>query len=940
MLGFSEKLAFRLTFACLGALGLLAANTPIAHAQGCSTPDSTCTFSLCKTPASGANGLLWGELEAVDGGVLPADRDTTDFDQVGDFEVNPYWISLDVENGWVATVAGRRLQLWNAVANPAAPFSTSDEGFRQLGLTWTADAHAFYIFEDVDMPPGNSNLVAVVGRYGIGLAVFDIRDKEEPEVIYQDHGNGRWGTHVYATTIGGRHYAFVGADQQGGVFAYDLTTADGLASRCTEAQPSGSSPCPGVYLGKIGSRNLVRSVDGAGNFIAVSSGVSPKGFDIWNVSNPASPTLVMNGLSADSVYALAMWQQGSSYYLAARTFSQARIYNVSCITSGSCALGAALWTGSMPNTTSSLVTFSRSGSIPFLYFGDAADCQIGNQNEWLYDVSSPAAPRDITPPGTVTIGGRTVSYWGWYYRRNGVFGYNRVAPRMGKFQGDYFYRAAHSIFDIHRRVGPSAPVAGFSWNPTEVYPGTSVNFTDQSSGLPTSWSWQFQPDGDPATSTVQNPGSVEFASAGTKTVQLQASNLVGADVQQQNLTVLPPEPVVAGVTASPNPALLCQPITFSATGVTGQPPLSYGWIVRDAQGGVVTTGGNLNPFVWTSVPTTPTTTTYRAEVTVTNNADTDSAQSPVVVLNALPALPAEGSFLPTYDGQPNPPSSGTVQFHVAAAGATEWNWRFGDDPDGGPQGDGYLGWSSNPSSGPNPLHTYSAPGVYSVQVKVRNCTEPERESGVTSVDVEDTTPLQAEFQASIFCQIGVCFADPGQSINFVDSTVGSPDFWDYDWNGDGVFEDINHPTPVSTHSYGTAGLYFPRLRVRRGQAQNVYLSHPTINVGSATADPSITVSGPGSGLTNQPLTFSAVTDDCPATLNAWVWTTGGGGGVSTDNSITITWTTPGSKTVTATNPGCLGEQGLLNVLINTGNILFADGFESGDTSAWSETVLP
>ncbi|MBP6876235.1 MAG: S8 family serine peptidase [Candidatus Eisenbacteria bacterium] len=71
----------------------------------------------------------------------------------------------------------------------------------------------------------------------------------------------------------------------------------------------------------------------------------------------------------------------------------------------------------------------------------------------------------------------------------------------------------------------SAPVAAFSGTPLSGNTPLTVVFTDQSSGSPTSWSWNF---GDGGTSTAQNPSHV-YTSEGSFTVTLTATNACGSD---------------------------------------------------------------------------------------------------------------------------------------------------------------------------------------------------------------------------------------------------------------------------------------------------------------------------------------------------------------------------------------------------------------------------
>ena len=73
------------------------------------------------------------------------------------------------------------------------------------------------------------------------------------------------------------------------------------------------------------------------------------------------------------------------------------------------------------------------------------------------------------------------------------------------------------------------PVADFSASATTIYEGDTVNFTDQSTGNPTSWSWAFN-GGSPSSSTAQNP-SVTYNTVGTYAVELTATNAAGSDTE-------------------------------------------------------------------------------------------------------------------------------------------------------------------------------------------------------------------------------------------------------------------------------------------------------------------------------------------------------------------------------------------------------------------------
>ncbi len=84
----------------------------------------------------------------------------------------------------------------------------------------------------------------------------------------------------------------------------------------------------------------------------------------------------------------------------------------------------------------------------------------------------------------------------------------------------------------------TGPTADFTGSPTSGDIQLTVQFTDSSTGSPTSWSWTF---GDGGASTAQNP-SYTYVAAGTYTVSLTVSNADGSDTLTRNGYITATEP--------------------------------------------------------------------------------------------------------------------------------------------------------------------------------------------------------------------------------------------------------------------------------------------------------------------------------------------------------------------------------------------------------------
>jgi PKD repeat protein len=84
------------------------------------------------------------------------------------------------------------------------------------------------------------------------------------------------------------------------------------------------------------------------------------------------------------------------------------------------------------------------------------------------------------------------------------------------------------------------PLPGFTADKTNICAGECVAFTDQSSGSPSSWLWNFQGAAS-SNSAAQNPASVCYPIAGIYPVSLTATNANGSNTTTQNgyITVNP-----------------------------------------------------------------------------------------------------------------------------------------------------------------------------------------------------------------------------------------------------------------------------------------------------------------------------------------------------------------------------------------------------------------
>jgi len=226
----------------------------------------------------------------------------------------------------------------------------------------------------------------------------------------------------------------------------------------------------------------------------------------------------------------------------------------------------------------------------------------------------------------------------WTYTMGGaIHSESWGSPSIGSDGTLYVTSYDGTLYAFH---DPPAPVAAFT---SDVQTGTAplnVTFTDMSTNVPTSWSWDFG-DGDTTNATKQNPVHT-YATAGTFTVKLTATNAGGSGSKEKAayITVSAIAPVAAFTYA---PTSDTTPLAVRFTDVsTGTPPLTWAW---DFNHDGVTDSTEQSP-----VYTYATAGRYSVKLTVTNTAgssmaiqniavsETDPVAAPEFPTMALPAV--------------------------------------------------------------------------------------------------------------------------------------------------------------------------------------------------------------------------------------------------------------------------------------------------------------
>ena len=391
-----------------------------------------------------------------------------------------------------------------------------------------------------------------------------------------------------------------------------------------------------------------------------------------------------------------------------------------------------------------------------------------------------------------------------------------------------------------------APVAGFSSNVTSGCAPLTVQFMNQSTGTVDAFSWSF-PGGNPGSSSEENP-VVTYDTPGTYTVELEVSNGAGNSIISQTDYIIVNTVPDAGFTGS----ITGTSITFTntSTGATGfswdfgdgngandtNPSHDFGMdgmytvtltaenecgtttqtqtfeIVTEPLAGFnadVTTGcadltvnftdqssGNTTSWLWTFEGGNPGSSTeqnptvlydtpgdYNVTLVATTSAGSNTyTQNQFIIVTTVPSV----GFSTTTNGA-------TVNFLNSSVGATSYLWDFGD---------------TNFSVDPNPEHTYTNDGDYTVTLTAINeCGET-----TTTQNISVVSFPAAVFSADITTGCGPL------AVNFTDLSTGNVSAWSWTFpGGSPSSSSFQNPDVV----YGTAGTYSVTLEVTNAAGTDI-----------------------------------------------------------------------------------------------------------------------
>ncbi len=414
---------------------------------------------------------------------------------------------------------------------------------------------------------------------------------------------------------------------------------------------------------------------------------------------------------------------------------------------------------------------------------------------------------------------------------------------------------------------PDAPVAAFTQSTASGDAPLTVQFTNQSSGNITGYSWDFG-DSSPL-STDKNPSHI-YSAIGTFAVKLKVSGPGGTSEAQSTVTSTKPiAPPVAAFTVAPNSGTA--PLTVQFTNQSTGESLTYSWDFGDS----TSASTDANPSHTYAIPGA-----YPAKLTVTNAAGSNTSAPQTITVNAAPVAPVASFTMDTNTGT----APLTVTFTSTSTG--DFNtlmWSFADSANN------VLGTANTPSTS----FTFPTAGTYTATLKVDGLAGSNTSAPQTiTVNAAPVAPV-----ASFTMDTNTGTAP--LTVNFTSTSTG--DFDTLAW----TFADAsNNPigtanSPTTSFTFPAVGTYTATLAVSGSGGSNTSAPQ-TITVNAAPVAPlaSFTMDT-NTGTAPLTVNFTSTSTGDFDTL-AWTFADASNNPIGTANTPSTSFTFPAVGTYTAT----------------------------------------
>ncbi|MDF2187531.1 PKD domain-containing protein [Paraflavitalea sp. CAU 1676] len=394
-----------------------------------------------------------------------------------------------------------------------------------------------------------------------------------------------------------------------------------------------------------------------------------------------------------------------------------------------------------------------------------------------------------------------------------------------------------------------------------------VKFSDETTGNPNSWRWDL---GNGTISFVQHPAATYF-NPGTYTIKLVVSNGMKTDsiIKVQHITVYANP--VAQFSASDTTG--CFPLNVQFTDLSTAGDGIIEWREWDFGDGTVTNAANPE-HRYTNAGN------YTVSLHVRNSHGCTQTFTRTAYIRLNNGVKADYSY--SVPNSCKPPTVVHFTNKSSGTGSLQYEWDFGD---------------GQRSTQPNPVHTYTTVGTYSVKLVARNgtgCADSLLKANLINIGT-----VKAAFAAPAL----VCSNTP---VNFSNNASPAPvsSYWSF---GDGSFS--TDPNPVKT--YSKAGSYQVKLVTDFGACKDS-VTQPVRVIAAAKATFTIN----DSTACSAPFTAQLTAQTTDAVNYQWLF---GDGRRDSGKIVSHTWNDVGEYDVTliVTNAaGCtdtLVKKGLLKI---------------------------